>query len=282
MLSIANFNMHCGMDGWGRPYDYPGAIAALDADVVVIEESWTTAGGRAGGQAAEAARAIGYQVVSHDLGSGRRIRPQPQADHRWIPQPSMSDANRALYMDEIRPMRRRVYAMERWQQAEPGAMGIAVLVRPELPIEGWRLVHLRRLRSDPLRRAALVVDLSVDGRPISVAGIHMAHLLYGSPLHFVQLRRALRTEARADAVLAGDLNAWGPIVRLLMPGWRRALIGKSWPAWKPHSQIDHILVRGALRPRAGEVLAHAGSDHRPIRVELEVAAAAETAQAART
>ena len=27
VLSIANFNMHCGMDGWGRPYDYVAAIA---------------------------------------------------------------------------------------------------------------------------------------------------------------------------------------------------------------------------------------------------------------
>ena len=27
VLSIANYNMHCGMDGWGRPYDYTRAIA---------------------------------------------------------------------------------------------------------------------------------------------------------------------------------------------------------------------------------------------------------------
>ena len=43
MLSIANYNMHCGMDGWGRPYDYVAAIEALEADVIVLEESWTTA-----------------------------------------------------------------------------------------------------------------------------------------------------------------------------------------------------------------------------------------------
>jgi len=270
VLSVANYNMHCGMDGWGRPYDYLASIASLDADVVVLEEAWTTADDETGGQAAEVAGALGYQMVQHLLASGRRIRPQPQADERWIAQPSMSEANRALYMDELRPLRPRVYTMERWRQAEPGAMGIAVLVRPELPVEGWRLVHLRQLRTDPLRRAALVVDLTVDGRPVSVAGIHMSHLVYGSPLHFAQLRRALRTAARPDAVLAGDMNAWGPVVRLLLPGWRRAVVGKSWPTWRPHSQIDHILVRGALHPRAGAVLPHAGSDHRPVRAELEV------------
>ena len=53
-----------------------------------------------------------------------------------------------------------------------------------------------------------------------------------------------------------------------MPGWRRAVVGRTWPAWRPHSQIDHILVRGALRPVAGAVLPHAGSDHRPVRAEI--------------
>src|ERR1700689_5082355 len=82
VLSIANFNMHCGMDGWGRPYDYLAAIAALDADIVVLEEAWT-ADGDGGGQAERAARHLGYQVVSQAMGEGRRIQPQPDADDRW-------------------------------------------------------------------------------------------------------------------------------------------------------------------------------------------------------
>jgi endonuclease/exonuclease/phosphatase family metal-dependent hydrolase len=56
VLSVANYNMHCGMDGWGRPYDYLDAIASLDADVIALEEAWTTEGDGSGGQAAEAAR----------------------------------------------------------------------------------------------------------------------------------------------------------------------------------------------------------------------------------
>ena len=55
--------------------------------------------------------------------------------------------------------------------------------------------------------------------------------------------------ARSDAVLAGRMkNRTGG----------------------PHSQIDHILVRGAVRPLAGVVFPHSGSDHRPIRAELEI------------
>jgi endonuclease/exonuclease/phosphatase family metal-dependent hydrolase len=270
VLSVANYNMHCGMDGWGRPYDYLESIAALGADVVVLEETWTDADDDSGGQAGEAARHLGYQVVAQDVGEGRRIQPQPDADDTWIAQPSFRDGNRALYIDGVRPLHPRVTTLTRWQEAVPGRMGIAVLVRPELPIQASRILHLHLLRADRLRRAAIVVDLEADGRPISVAGTHMSHLLYGSPRNLAELRRRLRTEARPDAVLAGDMNAWGPVVQLCLRGWRRAVKGASWPAWRPHSQIDHILVRGALRPRDARVFPHAGSDHRPVRVELGV------------
>src|SRR5271170_159118 len=88
VLSIANYNMHCGMDGWGRPYDYVAAIASLNADVIVLEEAWTAGGaGEAGGQAAEVARHLGYQLEARTLGSGRRIRPQPGADGNWLARP---------------------------------------------------------------------------------------------------------------------------------------------------------------------------------------------------
>ena len=129
---------------------------------------------------------------------------------------------------------------------------------------------MRLLRADKLRRVAIVVDLTVDGRPISVVSTHMSHLLYGSYRNWAELRRRLQDEARPDAVLVGDMNTWGPLVHAFIPGWRRAVVGKTWPAWRPHSQIDHILVRGALRPLHGSVLPHAGSDHRPVRAELAV------------
>ncbi len=268
MLSIANYNMHCGMDGWGRPYDYLAAIAALDADVIVLEEAWTRSGDDGGGQAAEAAGMLGYQIATRTLGEGRRIRPQPGAPASWRSRAIFADRHRALYLDGVRAQPAKVQALARWQEAEQGTWGIAVLVRPELPIEATRVVPMRALRADRVRRAALVVDLTVDGSPISVAGTHMSHLLFGAHRNWAELHRQLQTQARPDAVLAGDMNSWGPLVHVFMPGWRRAVIGASWPTWRPHSQIDHILVRGALRPAAGAVLPHAGSDHRPIRAEL--------------
>ena len=269
MLSIANFNMHCGIDGWGRPYDYVGAITSFGTDVIVLEEAWTT-DGEASGQAEEAAAALGFAAFTHTLGEGRRIRPQPDPGDSWIPQPSWSDHNRALYMDGVEAQPAKVQAMPRWQEAEPGTWGIAVLVRPALAVETTKVLPLRQLRADRVRRAALVVDLTVQGRPISVVGTHMPHLPYGSHRTWAELRRLLRTEARPDAVLSGDMNTWGPLVRFFMPHWHRAVRGRTWPSWSPHSQIDHILTRGALRPRTGEVLPDAGSDHRPIRTTLDL------------
>jgi endonuclease/exonuclease/phosphatase family metal-dependent hydrolase len=267
VLSVANFNMHCGMDGWGRPFDFIAPITALDADVIVLEESWTTEG-QAEGQAEQAARALGYQIVTKALARGRRIRPQADADTNWVARPAWSSNNRALYLETVRPFSESVHALPRWQQAEPGTWGIAVLVRPELPMEDTRIVPMSELRADRVERAALVVDLTVEGRPVSVVGTHMSHLHFGSHRNWAELRRALHTAARPDAVLAGDMNTWGPLVRVFMPGWRRAVIGRTWPAWRPHSQIDHILVRGALRALAGTVLPDAGSDHRPVRAEI--------------
>ncbi len=270
MLTIANYNMHCGMDGWGRPYDYLSVVSALDADVIVLEEAWTREGDAGGGQATEAAGALGYQMVAHTLGQGRRISPQPGAPETWRPRPVWADQNKTLYLDGVRPLPERVRATARWEEAEQGTWGIAVLVRPELPIEATRVIPMSILRADRVLRAALVVDLTVAGTPISVAGTHMSHLHVGSHRNWAELRRQMRTEARPDAVLAGDMNTWGPLVHAFMPGWKRAVIGPTWPAWRPHSQIDHIIVRGAVRPLSGAVLPASGSDHRPVRAELEV------------
>ncbi len=276
MLTVANYNMHCGIDGWGRPYDYLGVIASFGADIIVLEEAWTVAGEEGDGQAERAAGQLGYQVVTHPLGEGRRIRPQPDATDTWIARPIWFEDHKPLYMDGLRPESRRVMGMERWRDAEQGSLGVAVLVRPDWVLEDVRVVSMGVLPMDRTRRAALVVDLTVEGLALSVVGTHMAHIHFGAHRNWAELRRALRvgsggSAARPDAVLAGDMNTWSPVVSFFMPGWRRAVRGASWPAWRPHSQIDHILLRGSrLRAVSGSVLPDSGSDHRPVRAELEV------------
>ena len=55
-----------------------------------------------------------------------------------------------------------------------------------------------------------------------------------------------------------------------MRGWDRPVRGRTFPARRPHSQIDHVLVRGGIQALEGEVLAETPSDHRPIRARLRL------------
>ena len=271
MLTVANFNMHAGVDGWGRPFDPIAVCATFDADVLVLEESWTNdADGPGSGQAERIAAALGYQVVTCTLAEGRLAPPHPDATARWLPRLGFRAEKRALYVSSVRPLPARELASARYRGAQPGSWGIAVLTRPrgDLELEGSQVLHLPSLRRDRVRRAAIVVDITAEGRPLSIVGTHMSHLEYGSHRHYGTLYSLLRTAARPDAVLLGDMNLWGPPVRAFLRGWHRAVKGRTWPAWNPHSQIDHILVRGDIQVGSGSVLPAAGSDHRPVRAEL--------------
>ena len=269
MLTVANFNMHAGVDGWGRPFDPVAVCATFDADILVLEESWTSdAGGPESGQAERIAAALGYQVVTCSLANGRLAPPHPAATSRWLPRMGFRGTRRALYVSSVRPLSARDLASARYREAQAGSWGIAVLTRGDPVVEGSRILHLPSLKRDRVRRAAIAVDLTAEGVPLTVVGTHMSHLQYGSHRHYGTLNARLRTEARPDAVLLGDMNLWGPPVRAFLPEWRRAVKGRTWPAWNPHSQIDHILVRGNVRVGASSVLPAVGSDHRPVRAEL--------------
>jgi endonuclease/exonuclease/phosphatase family metal-dependent hydrolase len=124
---------------------------------------------------------------------------------------------------------------------------------------------------DPAReRAALHLELDIGGRPLRLVAIHLtSRLPHGPPIQLRRLRRAL-PDSPSPAVIAGDFNLWGPPVSVLLPGWRRAVVGATWPARRPHSQIDHVLVRGDVSAVTGEVLPDVGSDHRPVRVRLRL------------
>jgi endonuclease/exonuclease/phosphatase family metal-dependent hydrolase len=56
----------------------------------------------------------------------------------------------------------------------------------------------------------------------------------------------------------------------LLPSWRRAVRGPTFPAHKAHSQIDHVLVRDNVTVLSGEVLPKTPSDHLPVRARLRV------------
>jgi endonuclease/exonuclease/phosphatase family metal-dependent hydrolase len=264
-LVIASFNVHAGVDGWGRPWDVAAAVRCLDADVVVLQEVWSPDGEPS--TASVIGSCLGYKVAERALARGRRAVPHPEADHRWMRSLDWRGEGHALFLDSERPLSPRVLRSARFDEAEPGSWGIAVLSR--LPILADEVLDLGRLPRDRVTRAALVVRVAVGSRPLTVVGTHMSHLTYGSPLHFLRLHDTLRRQADGQpSVLAGDMNLWGPPTSLFFADWRRTVSGRTWPAWRPHSQIDHILVRGPVAASQSAVMPDFGSDHLAVRTAL--------------
>jgi endonuclease/exonuclease/phosphatase family metal-dependent hydrolase len=266
-FTVATWNLHAGVDGWGRPFDVVDACRSIDADVLVLQECWTPDADPAAGTAGTVADALGYTSVAHPLAAGRLAGPHPRASHRWMRPLDWRSSSHALYLDSHRPLPARVTGSARFSSAQPGSWGIAVLSR--LPVAAHHVIDLGHLPKDRAGRAALVVAVTVGGRAVTVVGTHLSHLSYGSPVQYGRLRRRLEADiGNAPAVLAGDMNLWGPAVIGLLPRWRRTARGRTWPAWRPHSQVDHILVRGPVGMAGGGPLAVTVSDHRPLRAVL--------------
>jgi endonuclease/exonuclease/phosphatase family metal-dependent hydrolase len=262
---VASFNVHAGVDGWGRPFDVSGTCRQLDADVLVLQEVWDPDEGPA--MSATLARDLGATIVWQPMARGRRGVPHPDPGSRWGPTRDVRTEANALYLDGERAVPERIRRSARYREAEPGTWGLAVLSR--LPVLRSEVIDLGRLPGDRGRRAVIVVEVSVDGTALVVAGTHMSHLIAGSPVQFSRLRQLVKKPiGDRPAVLAGDMNLWGPPTVGLLPGWRRAVRGRTWPSWRPHSQPDHVLIRGALDAVEGAVVPFNGSDHRPVRAAL--------------
>ena len=236
-LSLATFNTHYGVRPARRPpaepYDLQAALAALDTDVIVLQEVWRPDAQH--GRADEAAAALGYDLEYVVTGPAT-------TDARW-PRLTVRGA---------------------------GESGIAVLSRVPLRRVGAPAVGPTLGDPAPCRRA-LDVELDAHGSPVRLVAVHLtSRLPHGPPLQLRRLARAL-PPGGIPAVVAGDCNFWGPGVEALLPGWRRAVRGRTWPARAPHSQIDHVLTRrGEIEVVAARVMDDVGSDHRAVRVELTV------------
>jgi endonuclease/exonuclease/phosphatase family metal-dependent hydrolase len=152
-----------------------------------------------------------------------------------------------------------------------GAVGVAILSR--IPVEHVGALAVGTVAGDfTTARGGLHVVLDVAGTKVDLVGVHLtSRLPHGPPTQMRRLRPQLPDEGR-PAVLAGDWNFWGPGVTTFLPGWTRTVRGRTWPASRPHSQIDHILVRrgDGIELVDSAVLPAVGSDHRPIRATLRV------------
>lgn len=260
-LRAATYNLHAGVDGWGRPTPVVDVAVALDADVLCLQEAWRSA---TVDLAAEIAARTGAVACTFPLASGQRVT-GGAGDASWQPRDSLLHGNLGLYLDSERPVGGRAAAARASASGvDPGEWCVAVVTR--LPVLASKAIELRHLRRDRARRRLVMVTLEHPRGPIAVFALHGAHLSHSSIGQYRELSRDLDALATpgTPAILGGDLNSWGPIVRRLLPGWRQAARGRSWPSWRPHSQLDHLFVRGPVDVESGGVVDARASDHRPV------------------
>ena len=253
-LSIVTLNLHGGQRNRGistprlrqhgpppekaatnGAFDVAGALRSFDADVLVLQESWWPDEGAAAVDlvAAESGATVHWASFGRGI-----VEPWP-------------------HIISARPHR------------ACGRIGLAVVSR--VPARLVEMIPVGDVPGDPaLRRCALHLALDVGGKDLDLIAVHLSSRLpYAPPMQLRNLRRRLPPPDRR-AVIVGDFNLWGPAVTTLLPGWRRAVRGRTWPAHRPHSQIDHVLVRGDVEVVEAQVLDDVGSDHRPVRVRLRV------------
>jgi len=265
---VASFNVHGGVDGFGRPFDVVGACREIDADVLILQESWSPASGeplagRVGGE-------LGYEVDELAM-TGARVAAAPDTvgPSSWGPV-LVARGPWGLRVGDDRTGRPGFSEKDESQTTsrvvDQGTWGIALLTR--VPLESRATLDLGQLRRDPARRGAISVELAIKGRLLRIIGTHLSHLSHGSVLQLRALERMISVPD-SPAVLMGDMNMWGPPLSALLPGWRRVVRGRSWPAWRPLAQLDHILVsRGVTTLGRGQVLPVRGSDHLPVRARV--------------
>lgn len=234
-IGIASLNAHFGIGGDGKPFDIVDACRSLDAEVIALQEVWWPDQGHGW---VEQLSSVGYQVAELPqarvrLSSAAGIRPETGTDHGW------------------------------W--------GVAIARR--IPLFNPVPIDIGRTPFDPVgSRRALQVEVGVgDGVTISVITAHATHYFPLAPLHHRRLARALRGATRS--VVCGDFNLWGPLAGLAFRGWRRPVRGRSYPAHRPHSQIDHAFITKELLVRRAGVLSDIGSDHRPIFIRVDTGVA---------
>jgi endonuclease/exonuclease/phosphatase family metal-dependent hydrolase len=236
-LTLVSFNTHAGLqarrNGGCEPYDLAGVLRTLDADVIVLQESFRPSGGVT--PASEIARELGAEVYELAFGNAK-LDPWPH-----IPRDGKGT----------------------------GIVGLAVITR--IPTVWRGVLSVGRMVGDPTpERAGLHLELDVGGTAVDLVGVHLtSRLPYGPPIQISRLRPQLPAPGR-PAIVAGDYNFWGPGVRAFLPGWRRAVRGRTWPSSRPHSQIDHILVRPEIEVVSSSVLPALGSDHRAVRATMRV------------
>ncbi len=263
-MRVVTFNLHAGVDGWGRPTGALEHLIELSPDIAVCPEMWRgdQVDDEGSDFVAELTERLALRGQFVPLARAERVT-TGHGPRRWQPLLAHFTGERGLYFREHRELtpQQRSHRANR-PQVETGEWGLGLFT--SLPILSLEVTSLGRLPREKVRRALIVARLEFEGRPIHVVAVHGSHLTHGSPLLY---RRVTRIVAGLDptlpTILAGDFNCWRPLLRLLLPGWTSLARARTWPARRPHSQIDHILARGPWRVKSSAAT-DGGSDHRAL------------------
>ena len=187
----------------------------------------------------------------------------------WQPRLAHLFGERGLFFSGHRSLTKvQLASRERLQHFEPGTWGLGLLTR--LDVEDVRVISLGRLPRERVQRALVVARLKENDRPFYVLAIHGAHLSHGSHRQYQRVSEFVGTlDPALPLIIGGDFNSWRPLLRLLLPGWHTLATGRTWPAPRPHSQIDHILGRGPWKSTRS-FTRDGGSDHLALVADLEL------------
>lgn len=229
-ITLASLNLHGGLTARGAPFDVAGACHRLKADVITLQEAW---------RPDEQPDVV--TAVAAELGAQVRYRGLAR------------NTNRAL--------------LGVGTDTGSGTWGLAVLSL--LPVTGYHEIELGQAPGDRISRAAQVITLTMPGgAALRVVNTHLTHR-FTSPVQLAWLTRRLGQGPQLPTVIAGDLNMPLSLTRAAA-GYRATVRGRTYPASRPWIQLDHLLLRGPVRVSSAEVADPLGSDHLPIRAELQV------------
>lgn len=250
-LRVASYNLLHGLDLRTGRVDLAAAaraVAGLEPDVVAVQEV-DRGLGRSGGrdQIADLAAALGWHGLFAPALAG-----DPGVAWRALPGADPGGPGYGVGLLSATPLLRPA------RVALPGGGDgtRSATATPQRP--GW----------DREPRVAIAADVAWPGPAVRIVCTHLSYLPWRA---LRQLRVAARagTDGRASgegpAVLVGDLNLPVWSVRVALgPGWRHAGGGATYPAWRPRTQPDQLLVTGRLAVRPADVGARGPSDHLPL------------------
>lgn len=265
-MRVATFNLHAGVDGWGRPTRVLDVLKELDADIMILPELWRgDEGADFYDDLRESLHVTGGFVP---LARGERVT-SGVGGSSWQPRLAHFVGERGVYLFEHRSLTKEQLATRSSiTHFEQGTWGLGLLTR--LEVEDLQVIPLGRLPRERVKRAVIVARLNDHGRSFYVLAIHGAHISHGSYRQYRKVNEIAATlEPGVPLLIGGDFNCWRPLLRVFLPGWRTLARGRTWPSARPHSQIDHILGRGAW-VTSHSFTRNGGSDHLALVTDLEL------------